>query len=159
MRVYETTFILSPQADDASFDRQIRSVTGLIEKYNGTVLKEDRWGIRRLAYPIKKFTQGFYTRLVFEATNNLLGDLDRFYRLEEAYIRYLTVSYEGKPIEPSEPRPERRSRRRAMGSTATPFSSSARRRRTCWSRRRTRTSRPRNRRPPTCAPRWKKACT
>lgn len=108
MRVYETTFILSPQADDASFDRQIRSVTGLIEKYSGTVLKEDRWGIRRLAYPVKKFTQGFYTRLVFEANNNLLGELDRFYRLEEAYIRYLTVVYEGKPIERSEPKPERK---------------------------------------------------
>jgi small subunit ribosomal protein S6 len=95
MRVYETTFILSPQADDAAFDRQIKAVSELITRYNGKVLEEDRWGIRRLAYAIKKFTQGYYTRIVFEGDNTLLKELDRFYRLEEPYIRNLTVGFEG----------------------------------------------------------------
>jgi len=70
MRIYETTFILSPQADDAAFDRQIKSVSELITSNEGKVLEEDRWGIRRLAYPIKKFTQGYYTRMVFEGTRD-----------------------------------------------------------------------------------------
>lgn len=96
MRIYETTFILSPQADDAAFDRQVKSVTELINRYNGKVLDEDRWGIRRLAYPIKKFTQGFYTRMVFRGDNTLLTELERFFRIEEPYIRHLTVLYEGK---------------------------------------------------------------
>ena len=95
MRIYETTFILSPQADDAAFDRQVKSVAELINRYNGKVLDEDRWGIRRLAYPIKKFTQGYYTRMIFKGDNTLLGELERFYRIEEPYIRYLTVLYEG----------------------------------------------------------------
>ena len=95
MRIYETTFILSPQADDAAFDRQIKSVSELITRNKGKVLEEDRWGIRRLAYPIKKFTQGYYTRLVFEGTNDLLSEMDRFFHIEEPYIRYLTVQYEG----------------------------------------------------------------
>ncbi|MEW5923206.1 MAG: 30S ribosomal protein S6 [Candidatus Zixiibacteriota bacterium] len=95
MRIYETTFILSPQADDAAFDRQIKSVTELISRYEGKIIFEDRWGIRRLAYPIRKFTQGYYTRLVFEGNNNLLTELDRFFRIEESYIRYLTVQFEG----------------------------------------------------------------
>jgi len=96
MRVYETTFILSPQADDAAFDRQIKAVSELITRYKGKVLEEDRWGIRRLAYAIRKFTQGYYTRIIFEGNNTLLHELDRFYRLEEPYIRDLTVSFEGK---------------------------------------------------------------
>jgi small subunit ribosomal protein S6 len=96
MRVYETTFILSPQADDAAFDRQIKAVSELITRYKGKVLEEDRWGIRRLAYAIRKFTQGYYTRIVFKGNNTLLRELDRFYRLEEPYIRDLTVSFEGK---------------------------------------------------------------
>ena len=96
MRVYETTFILSPQADDAAFDRQIKAVSELINRHKGNVLEEDRWGIRRLAYAIKKFTQGYFTRIVFEGSNTLLKELDRFYRLEEPYIRNLTVSFEGK---------------------------------------------------------------
>jgi len=96
MRIYETTFILSPQADDAAFDRQIKSVTDLITSFKGRVLDEDRWGIRRLSYAIKKFTQGYYACIVFEGNGTLLSELDRFFRIEEPYIRYLTVLFEGK---------------------------------------------------------------
>jgi small subunit ribosomal protein S6 len=96
MRVYESTFILSPQADDVAFDRQIKSVSDLISRYRGKLLQEDRWGIRRLAYPIQKFTQGYYTRVVFEGNNEVLTELERFYRLEEPFIRHLTVIFEGK---------------------------------------------------------------
>ena len=95
MRIYESTFILSPQADDATFDRQIKAVTDLIERNNGRTIQENRWGVRRLAYPIKKFTQGFYTRLIFEGNNQVLSELERFFKLEEPYIRYLTVLFEG----------------------------------------------------------------
>jgi small subunit ribosomal protein S6 len=94
--LYETTFILGPQADEATFDRQINAVSDVIKRYNGKVFDEDRIGIRRLAYPIKKYTQGYYTRLIFTGDNNVLSELDRFYRLEEAYIRYLTVKFEGR---------------------------------------------------------------
>lgn len=96
MRLYETTFILGPQADEATFDRQINAVSDVIKRYNGKIFDEDRIGIRRLAYPIRKYTQGYYTRLIFTGDNNVLSELDRFYRLEEAYIRYLTVVFEGK---------------------------------------------------------------
>jgi small subunit ribosomal protein S6 len=94
MRVYETTFILSPQADDAAFDRQIKSVTDLINRQEGKILHEDRWGIRRLAYSIAKFNQGYYTRLIFEGNNNILKELERLFRLEEHFIRHLTVNFE-----------------------------------------------------------------
>ena len=105
MRLYETTFILSPQADDAAFDRQIKSVADLIARYNGKLIEEDRWGVRRLAYPIQKFTQGYYTRMVYRGNNNLLKEMERMFRIEEAYIRYLTVLFEGhiEETEPPEP--------------------------------------------------------
>ncbi|GEM_PF-647802 len=95
MQVYETTFILSPQADDAAFDRQINAITNLINKFNGKLLHEDRWGIRRLAYPIKKFNQGFYTRMIFEGNGALLEEIERHFKIEEPYLRYLTVIFEG----------------------------------------------------------------
>ncbi len=94
MQVYETTFILSPQADDAAFDRQINAVSELIKRYNGKLLHEDRWGIRRLAYPIRKFTQGYYTRLLFEGSGKVLSELERHYKIEEPYLRYLTVLHD-----------------------------------------------------------------
>ncbi len=95
MRLYETTFILNPQADDATFDRQIKAVSDVISRYQGKVLRENRWGIRRLSYPIKRCTQGFYTRLIFEGNQTVLSELERFYKIEEPYIRYLTVVFEG----------------------------------------------------------------
>lgn len=99
MRTYESTFILSPQADDAAFDQQIKAITDLIGNNDGKIIQEDRWGVRRMAFPIQKFTQGYYTRLVFEGTNKVLSELERFYKLEEPYIRYLTVVCEGDPHE------------------------------------------------------------
>jgi len=95
MKVYETTFILSPQADDAAFDRQINAISNLISKHNGKLIHEDRWGIRRLAFPIHKFTQGFYTRLLFEGNRELLTEMDRHFKIEEPYLRHLTVVFEG----------------------------------------------------------------
>jgi small subunit ribosomal protein S6 len=95
MRLYETTFILSPQADDAAFDRQIKAVTDVINRYQGKVIREIRWGIRRMAYPIKRFNQGYYTRMIFEGDRKVLLELERFYKIEEPYIRYLTVVFEG----------------------------------------------------------------
>lgn len=118
MRLYETTFILSPQADDATLDRQIRSVADLIARHQGKVRHEDRWGIRRLAYPIRRFTQGFYTRIVFEGGETALSELDRFFKIEEPFIRHLTVLFEGelekeetdeqvaKPVSEIEPKPD-----------------------------------------------------
>jgi small subunit ribosomal protein S6 len=95
MRLYETTFILSPQADDAAFDRQIKAVNDVINRYQGKVLREIRWGVRRMAYTIGRFNQGFYTRIIFEGDRKVLSELERFYKIEEPYIRYLTVTFEG----------------------------------------------------------------
>ncbi|MFH1299837.1 MAG: 30S ribosomal protein S6, partial [Planctomycetota bacterium] len=61
MNLYETTFIVNPQSDDASLDRQVKSITDLITANGGKILKEDRMGTRRLAYEIQGLTQGYYT--------------------------------------------------------------------------------------------------
>ena len=95
MRVYETTFIVNPQTDDASIDQHVASVSTLITEHGGKLLHEDRMGTRRLAYPIKKLTQGYYHSFVYEAPSTVLPDLDRFFRLNEQYLRNLTVIFEG----------------------------------------------------------------
>lgn len=76
----------------------------MIERYNGSIIKQNRWGIRRLAYPIKKYTQGYYINLIFKADNKILSEMERFFRIEEPYIRYLTVRYEGEPVAEKESR-------------------------------------------------------
>jgi len=95
VNLYETTFIVNPQADDVSIDRQVKSITDLISSNGGKILREDRMGTRRLAYDIEGLTQGYYTSIVFEAPPETPSILSRHYRLEEPYIRHLTVIFEG----------------------------------------------------------------
>jgi len=95
VNLYETTFIVNPQADDVSIDRQVKSITDLISSNGGKILREDRMGTRRLAYDIQGLTQGYYTSIVFEAPPEIPSLLGRHYRLEEPYIRHLTVLFEG----------------------------------------------------------------
>lgn len=108
MRLYETTFIVNPQADDAAIDRQVSAVAELIKNNAGEIVREDRLGTRRLSYSIAGLTQGFYASVIFKAPAEVLPLLERHYKLEEPYVRYLTIKYERdiKELEEErEPRP------------------------------------------------------
>jgi len=67
----------------------------LIKSNGGNILCENRIGTRRLAYEIAGLNQGYYTQLFFEAPQAALPVLDRFYKLEEAFMRFMTVTFEG----------------------------------------------------------------
>lgn len=114
MRVYETTFIVNPQTDDATIDQQVIAIADLIGRFGGKILREERMGTRRLAYTINKLTQGYYHSFIYEGPQELLPELDRFFRINEAYLRNLTVMFEGdlsaeprKPLEVSDSRDDR----------------------------------------------------
>ena len=94
MRLYETTFIVNPQVDDAAIDRQVSAVAELIRNNQGEIVREDRLGTRRLAYGIAGLTQGFYASFIFKAPAGVLPLLERHYKLEEPYVRHLTIKYE-----------------------------------------------------------------
>jgi len=94
VRTYETTFIVNPQSDDATIDRQVSAVTDIITGNGGEIVREERMGTRRLAYPIAGLTQGFFATIYFKSTPAVLPLLDRHYKLEEPYVRYLTIIFE-----------------------------------------------------------------
>lgn len=95
MRIYETNFIINPQTDDATIDNRVAAVSDIITQNGGKIVCEDHMGTRRLAYPIKGLTQGYYGSFIFEAPSDVLPLLDRHYKLDESYIRFLTVEFEG----------------------------------------------------------------
>jgi len=97
VRYYETTFIVNPQADDATIHRQVQAVSDLIVSNGGKIIFDDRIGTRRLAYPVAGLTQGYFASLIFESTGAIVPILDRYYRIEEPYLRYLTILFEGDP--------------------------------------------------------------
>ncbi len=111
MRTYETTFIVNPQSDDATIDRQVSAVTDIITGNGGEIVREERMGTRRLAYPIAGLTQGFYATVYFKSTPAVLPLLDRHYKLEEPYVRYLTIVFEAEFEQLDKAREEQRAGR------------------------------------------------
>ena len=107
MRKYETTFILDPSIGEEKIESEIKRVTDFIEGHGAKILKNDRWGMRKLSYPIAKKNQGYYVFILFEGEENLPKELERFYILNESCIRFLTVKSETE-YEP-EPQPKEQS--------------------------------------------------
>lgn len=94
MRDYEMVMVVSPEQGEEGFAAALDRVTQLIQEKGGEVRAVDRWGKRRLAYPIKRFNEGFYAVMQFgldpEAVRGLEGNLE----LAEDIIRYLVVRLE-----------------------------------------------------------------
>lgn len=90
-RTYETAFILNAALDDAGIEQQIGRIEELIAREGGEVKNWEKWGKRRLAFEIKKQTEGFYAFLTFEGEPTIVGALDSTYRLDENIIRHMTL--------------------------------------------------------------------
>ncbi len=90
-RVYETTFIANAALEDQDIDAVIAKVSNYIENHGGDIQEINKWGRRRLAYPINKKYNGFYVHIVFEALSNTIPILERFLVLEDTILRHLTL--------------------------------------------------------------------
>ena len=100
MPIYETVFVLDPSLDDKAIQKEIKKVEDLITEHKGEILKTDKWGKKRFAYPIKKKHEGYYTLILFQGEGGIPKELERAYKLNESCLRYLTVvaEEEAKPM-------------------------------------------------------------
>lgn len=91
MGQYETIFIMTPLLTE----EQMKDVAGKFRDYltsnQAEVLHEENWGLRKLAYPIKKKSTGFYHLIEFKANPELIRKLEIEYRRDERIMRFLTV--------------------------------------------------------------------
>ncbi|MFP4368870.1 MAG: 30S ribosomal protein S6 [Candidatus Kapaibacterium sp.] len=90
-RVYETTMIVNAALEDPDVDAVVSKVTGYIENHGGEVLEVNKWGRRRLAYPINKKYNGFYVHIIFNTVPDTVPILERFLVLEDTVLRHLTL--------------------------------------------------------------------
>jgi small subunit ribosomal protein S6 len=91
MRQYETTFILRPNLGEDQFTEIIDRTCAIITDDGGTIIDTDRWGIKRLAYEIKKEVQGYYVCLNYAAPGKTIGEIERVFRIDDRLLRYLTI--------------------------------------------------------------------
>jgi small subunit ribosomal protein S6 len=97
-RLYETTFIINASLDDAQVDAVIGRVQDAIVKNGGTASALNKWGRKRLAYPINKKTNGFYVNIEFTGPAPLLSSLERLFQLDEMILRFLTIQLDRKAL-------------------------------------------------------------
>lgn len=113
---YESTVIINATLDDPQIEQVIARITETITKAGGNIIAINRWGRKRLAYPINKKSNGYYVCYEFTAPPELIAVLERSYQLDEMILRYLTVVLSTKAIA---------AKKAAASSTAQPESAQA----------------------------------
>ena len=91
MNSYYLTLVLKEGLDEKERKTLLDSMTKKLVGEDGSVKKEDLWGARDLAYPIKRQTKGFFAHFEIEADAKNAKGLDKTLDLEEDILRYLLV--------------------------------------------------------------------
>ena len=84
---YEGLFIIKPDIKEEDVKGIYKVISDSITKNGGNIKKEDIWGKKQLAYPVKKFKEGFYYKLDFAAPTNAIAKLEEAYRLNSDILR------------------------------------------------------------------------
>jgi small subunit ribosomal protein S6 len=95
-RIYEELFILRPDVTDEEINPIVDQITGVITAAGGTIDKEERWGLRKLAYRVAKRNDGYYILLQFTADAQTVKEVERRLRVQDAVMKFLTVRIDEK---------------------------------------------------------------
>ena len=91
MNSYYLTLVLKPDLEEKERKTLLDSMVKKLTGEDGKVEKVDLWGVRDLAYPIKKESKGFYAHFQILADPKAAKGLDKSLKVEEDIIRYLLV--------------------------------------------------------------------
>ena len=98
-QLYESIFILRPSLTDEDIQKTLDKVKSTLEKSGGTIERLENWGKKKLAYEVKREKKGVYVQLNFRGSGVAVTELERFFRLEDAIMKFLTVKLEAqKPL-------------------------------------------------------------
>ncbi len=91
MRRYETIIITDPDLSAEQREPILKRVGDVISQEDGYLALIDDWGARKLAYEIKKKPRGYYTRFDFCGTAAAVDEIERFFRIDDRVLKYMTV--------------------------------------------------------------------
>ena len=94
MSNYESVLIARQDLGAAQVNTLVSELSEVIKKEGGEVVKIDNWGLKNLAYRIKKNRKGHYVLLNIVAPASAISEYERLIRLNEDVIRYMTVKVE-----------------------------------------------------------------
>ena len=94
---YETLFITDVSNGEEATQATVEKFVNLITA-NGEVLGVNKWGKRRLAYPINDMPEGYYTIVTHKSPADYLAELDRVFNIDESIMRSMTVKLDHEPV-------------------------------------------------------------
>ena len=89
---YELGIIIRADLDEETQQAEMDRVKGLLDRFGATIEKEDKWGRRKLAYPIAKQAEGVYTFITYTAPSTTPREVESRLRLMENVLRFLTIN-------------------------------------------------------------------
>jgi small subunit ribosomal protein S6 len=101
MAIYECVYIARQELTAAQAEQLSKDLTKIVSSNSGEIKKQEYWGLRNLAYKIRKNRKGHYTMFHIEAPASAIEELERNMRLNEDILRYLTVKIDRLPEGPS----------------------------------------------------------
>jgi small subunit ribosomal protein S6 len=90
MRKYEVMYIVKPDIEQETLEATVAKFQNIINN-GGEITKHDLIGKKRLAYEINKFREGTYVLVNFDATADVVNELERVMKISDEIIRYLIV--------------------------------------------------------------------
>lgn len=94
MAFYENVFIARQDISTTQVEALVAQFSEIIKGQGGEVTKTEQWGLRNLAYRIKKNKKGHYVLMNIQASGNAVAELERNMRIHEDILRYLTIRVE-----------------------------------------------------------------
>ncbi|MGB9812579.1 MAG: 30S ribosomal protein S6 [Thermovenabulum sp.] len=91
MRNYETMYILDPDLNEDSVNALIEKFKSVITERGGEVKEIERWGKRKLAYPIEHRKEGYYVVMNFSSDPATAHEMERLFKITTGVLRHIVI--------------------------------------------------------------------
>jgi len=92
VKQYETVFIMTPVLSEDQMKEAVNKYRDLLKSYDAEVVHEEKWGLKKLAYPIQKKSTGFYHLFEYKIEGAKIKDFEIAMKRDEKMLRFLTVA-------------------------------------------------------------------
>ena len=96
---YETVFILTPVLSEQQAKDTVEKFSSLITAQGGEIVNLENMGLRQMAYPIQKKTNGYYVLIEFKSAPEFIKTLEIEYKRDERIMRFLTTALDKFAVE------------------------------------------------------------
>lgn len=103
MSLYEHVFICRQDISQQQVETLTENLTAILAEQGGSIEKTEYWGLRSLAYRVKKNRKGHYSLLNITADHTAISEMERQMSLNDDILRFMTIRVEEHDVEPSAP--------------------------------------------------------